>query len=98
MPCIAGVTRYILDAAPRMVKPLAAAELTALVVVVIVIVVWAMRQRRAEKLCAGPHNITIYDSPYKNYPTYEGRGATWWDGDRRCLASCQQSPCTVWCR
>ncbi len=49
-------------------------------------------------LCSGPHNIGLYDSPYEHYPRYEGRGATWWDGDRRCMASCGQSPCTIWCR
>lgn len=51
-----------------------------------------------EKLCGGPHNIGLYDAPYEHYPRYEGRGALWWDGDRRCQASCSQSPCTIWCR
>ncbi len=47
---------------------------------------------------AGPQNIGLYDSPYTNYPSYEGRSATQWDADRRCMASCSQSPCTIWCR
>jgi hypothetical protein len=89
-----------------MAQPLEVIGLTAFLVIVVIILAWIVRtkglyaklQHRIEGLCAGPHNITLYDSPYKNYPTYEGRGATWWDGDRRCTASCQQSPCTVWCR
>jgi hypothetical protein len=56
--------------------------------------------RRAERpgMCSGPHNVGLYDAPYEHYPRYEGRGATWWDGDRRCMTSCGQSPCTIWCR
>lgn len=50
------------------------------------------------QLCSGPHNVGLYDSPYEHYPRYEGRGAAWWDGPRRCMSSCSQSPCTVWCR
>ena len=56
------------------------------------------RRRHLQGFCAGPHNIGVYDAPYKNYPSYEGRAAVSWDGDRRCMASCQQSPCVVWCR
>ena len=83
------------------------AALIALVVLLVVLVAaWLMRRNadphRASadkaRYCPGPHNVTLYDSPYKNYPSYEGRGAVWWDGDRRCTASCQQSPCVVWCR
>lgn len=90
-----------------MLKPAEAGVLTALVIVMIIIVAWLVRRRtkgargtaaRRARYCPGPHNVTLYDSPYKNYPSYEGRGAVWWDGDRRCSASCQQSPCVVWCR
>ncbi len=77
--------------------------LAVVVVLLILVVAWYEHRRGAPAsaqsgFCAGPHNIGLYDWPYKNYPTYEGRGATWWDGDRRCAAYCQQSPCTVWCR
>jgi hypothetical protein len=72
--------------------------LTAILIVVILIVAWfAHRAQDKESYCAGPTNINKYDHPY-TYPTYEGRGATWWDGDRHCASYCQQSPCVVWCR
>ena len=75
-----------------------AAVLTALVVVLTLLYAWYAHRRARDRYCSGPRNITLYDHPYKNYPSYEGRGATWWDGDRRCAAFCQQSPCAVWCR
>jgi len=50
------------------------------------------------RLCSGPHNVGLYDAPHEGYPRYEGRGAAWWDGPRRCASSCSQSPCVVWCR
>jgi hypothetical protein len=84
-----------------MIKPAEAGALLAMVILVILILAWRTRRHhgpRKAHYCPGPHNITLYDSPYTNYPSYEGRGAVWWDGDRRCSASCQQSPCVVWCR
>jgi hypothetical protein len=81
-----------------------AALLTALVLVfVLVLAAWHVRKVMGAggpraRYCPGPGNLNLYDRPYENYPTYEGRGATWWDGDRRCAAFCQQSPCAVWCR
>ena len=79
-----------------------AALLTAILVVIILIVAWFTHRGGGggggdEAFCPGPHNINLYDHPYR-YPTYEGRGASWWDGDRRCASYCQQSPCVVWCR
>ncbi len=74
----------------------------AIIVALTIAIVAAYRARarahRKSRYCPGPNNVGLYDKPYKNYPTYEGRGATWWDGDRRCAAFCQQSPCAVWCR
>lgn len=73
--------------------------LTAVAIVLTLLVAWASHRGKATRsgYCPGPHNIGLYDKPY-NYPTYEGRGATAWDGDRHCAANCQQSPCVVWCR
>jgi hypothetical protein len=70
----------------------------ALLLLAAVFMLWRKNPLLGEGYCPGPSNITLYDAPYKGYPTYEGRGATWWDGDRRCAAYCQQSPCVVWCR
>jgi len=85
--------------------PSDAVLLTALLIVVVLVAAWYARRRGGdnnghpdEAFCPGPHNIGLYDHPYKGYPTYEGRGATWWDGDNRCAASYQQSPCAIWCR
>lgn len=76
-----------------------AALLTAIVLVIVLVIAWyAHRRGQMDGYCPGPKNINLYDHPYKNYPTYEGRGAVWWDGDHHCTASCQQSPCVVWCR
>jgi hypothetical protein len=84
-------------------NPTDAAILTALVLVITLLVAWYAHRRRGPQgvrsgYCAGPHNIGLYDQPYTGYPVYEGRGATRWDGDRRCVSYCQQSPCAVWCR
>jgi hypothetical protein len=78
-----------------------AALLTAIVVCAILIAAGIFHRRGRNKTGGfhpTPHNINIYDHPYKNYPRYEGRGATWWDGDHRCTSYCAQSPCTVWCQ
>ena len=74
--------------------------LTVIVMIVVLVIAWYARARasKGDGYCPGPGNINLYDHPYKNYPTYEGRGATWWDGDRHCAAYCGQSPCAVWCR
>lgn len=85
-------------------KPTDAALLTA-IIIVLLLAAAAWHGRKASQAakqragyCPGPGNVNLYDSPYKNYATYEGRGAAWWDGDKRCAAFCQQSPCAVWCR
>ena len=84
-------------------KPSDAAMLVALLVVVILIVAWFVRGRSqgSDPFCPGPNcpgnNLGLYDHPYF-YPVFEGRAAVQWDGDRRCTANCQQSPCVVWCR
>ena len=83
-----------------------AAWLTAAIIVVATIIAGhshrKTRGRRGtpvEAFCTDhPHNIGVYDRPYTNYPSYEGRDTTWWDQDRRCAAHCAQSPCAVWCR
>jgi hypothetical protein len=79
-----------------------AALLTATVIVVLIVIVWYSQRNRAApsaKFQSGPYNIGVYDSPYENYPYYEGRAETsGWDGDERCVAYCEQSPCTIWCR
>jgi len=88
-------------------KPSDAALLTAVVIIVILFAAWFSRdrdrERERERERAGAavedfRGVGLYNHPYKNYPRYEGRGATWWDGDHRCTANCSQSPCTVWCR
>jgi hypothetical protein len=72
---------------------------TAIVVVIAVAIIAAVALSKCrDRFEAGPQNIGLYDSPYTNYPSYEGRSATQWDADRRCMASCSQSPCTIWCR
>ena len=78
-----------------------ARALAALLVVVVLISIaahWALKPRPREGVCPGPHNINLYEVPHAGYPSYEGRGATRWDGTRRCAAYCQQSPCAIWCR
>ena len=75
---------------------LVAAAVGAAVVALIALIAFLSSGRA--RFCSGPHNIGLYDQPYTNYPSYEGRGATKWDSDRRCAAFCQNSPCTVWCR
>ena len=87
-------------------KPSDAALLTAIVILVVLVAAWYSHRHshdkgedgESEAFCPGPHNVNTYDHPYKNYPSYEGRGASWWDGDHRCASYCAQSPCTVWCR
>ena len=84
---------------PAGMPPLAVLSASLLLLLLILLLVLPARRAPARaRLCSGPHNIGLYDAPYEHYPRYEGRGATWWDGPRRCMASCSQSPCTVWCR
>jgi len=83
--------------------------MAAILVVLVLLIAWAVWRHEANEgfhrgrrhcrggQCSGPHNIGLYDYPYK-YPSYEGRSAIRWDGDRRCVAYCGQSPCTIWCR
>lgn len=87
-----------------------AALLTALLVVLLLVIAWRARSgkkaaqtspngfRNSAQPRAGPNNLGLYDRPYEDYPYYEGRAETAWDGDRRCVAYCGQSPCTIWCR
>ena len=87
-----------------------AAILTALLVALLLVIAWHARSgKKATRTTpngfrnfgparAGPYNIGLYDRPYEDYPFYEGRAETAWDGDRRCAAYCGQSPCTIWCR
>lgn len=81
-------------------RPANAALLTALVIALIVafVFVLSLTAPGRDRYRSGPENVGLYDRPYKGYPHYEGRHATWWDGDRRCAAFCQTSPCAVWCR
>jgi hypothetical protein len=58
----------------------------------------ARRGKEASPFCSGPYNIGVYDSPYTNYPVYDGRASVRWDVDGRCAAYCSQLPCAVWCR
>ena len=85
---------------PARMKLSDVAALTAFLVLTVLLAAWYLHAHRAggDAFCPGPKNINLYDHPYKDYPSYEGRGALWWDGDHHCAAYCQQSPCAVWCR
>jgi hypothetical protein len=81
-------------------KPTDAAILTAIALVIILLIAWYMHRHGGSQsgYCSGPSNIGLYDHPYLYPAANEGRQTVCWDGDRRCAAFCQQSPCTVWCR
>jgi hypothetical protein len=75
--------------------------LCALVVVILIITMWFCRRHKNKAstfLTGGPYNIGLNDETYHHYPYYAGQAETRWDGDRRCVAYCEQEPCTIWCR
>ena len=70
----------------------------ALALIVVIVLILVASGPMKEKFLDPAKNIGIYDQPYWHYPVYEGRRVLKWDSDNRCMASCQQSPCVVWCR
>lgn len=77
--------------------------LLAFIIVIIIVLLYSKRKQKFVPSfynyydMPGPYNMQLYETPY-HYPFYEARESLVWDGASGCTASCEKSPCTIWCR
>ena len=74
------------------------------IIAITIILLFASFYNRKEKwdprenFFAGELNVGLYDYPYINYPIYSGYYSLCNDESARCVAFCENEPCTIWCR